>query len=312
MQFHARLALWALAALWGAVPVHAQPAPATPTRYEAASPRGFVWEARKGEQRIVLVGTIHVGRPEFAQLPAALLSRARTAAVIALEADPTNAQAVAETMQRYALYGVGDTPLNEQISAGLRKRLEALLPRYGMNPAVIWRMKPWFVAMNLSMAEFARAGMNPAQGTETQLLALAARDGKRVVEIEGIEAQLKVFDDALATEQMAFLEQTIASIESGSAQGEAKALADAWAAGDAAAMERMFAELQIKARQSAAERFFLEQLLENRNVKMLEAIERYATRPAAHLVAVGSLHYFGPKGLLNDLRQRGWTVTEVR
>ncbi len=299
------VALWVLWALWVMAPASAQPA-------ASAEPRGFVWEARKGEQRIALVGTLHVGRPEFAQLPATVLGPVRAATVIALEADPTQAQAAAQIMQRYALYGVGDAPLNEQIGAGLRKRLEVMLARYGMNPAAVWRMKPWFVALNLSMAELARMGLNPAQGTEAQLLALASREGKRVVEIEGIEAQLKMFDEALVPEQMAFLEQTLESIENGSAQEEVRQLIDAWVAGDTAAMEEKLAQLQAKARQSVAERFVLEQLLENRNATMLAAIERYATRPSRHVVAVGSLHYFGPKGLLNGLRQRGWTVTQMR
>lgn len=278
----------------------------------AAQTRGLVWEARKGAQRVVLVGTVHVGRPDFAPLPPALLSRAREAAVIAVEADPGNAQAAAEAVQRYALYGVGDAPLNEQLSVRLRTRLEALLPRYGLSPEVIWRMKPWFVAMNLSLAEASRAGLDAAYGTETQLFALAASEGKRVVEIESIEEQLKLMDSALASEQMDYLEQTVITLEDGSAQREVRSLAQAWANGDGAAMERMFDELRSKARKSASERFLLEQLLENRNGKMIDAIERFATRPQLHLVAVGSMHYFGPKGILNGLRQRGWVVTEGR
>lgn len=290
--------------------------PATAQSAAPSKERGFMWEARKdvpgkGTQRVLLVGTRHVGRPETAALPETLLKHAAEARVLALEADTSNAQAMAEVAQRYALYGVGEALLNERIDVRLRARLEALLPRYGMNPAGVWRMKPWFLAMNLVVAELMRTGFSSAYGTETQLLAWAAAQNKRVVEIEGIELQLKLFDNALAAQQIAFLEQTITTLENGDAQKEVKTLMDAWSKGDTAAMEGVLAQMRSKAMQSAGDRFVLEQVLEARHPKMLDAIERYGASGSLHLVAVGNLHYFGPKGLISGLRERGWTVTAL-
>lgn len=291
------------------VPGLAQTAPVGDWR---DAPRGFVWEARKGAQRIVLVGTVHVGPGEWRGLPPAIERAARAAEVIAVEADASNAQGTLEAVQRHALYGAGEALLNERIGPQLRTRIEQVAPRYGLNPAVLWRMKPWFVALNISMAEIARSGFSPAQGTETQLFALATREGKRVVEIEGMVFQLKLFDGAMASQQTAFLEQTLESIESGQAQRDMQTLTRAWSAGDTAAMEQVLAEMRRKAGQSMADRYTLEQIIEGRHPRMLEAIEHYAASARPHLVAIGSLHYFGPKGLLSGLRERGWSVSEVR
>ncbi|HRK56768.1 MAG TPA: TraB/GumN family protein [Burkholderiaceae bacterium] len=274
-------------------------------------PRGFVWEATRGAQRVILVGTVHVGRADFVGLPAAIERRAQQAAVIVVEADVSNAQAAAEATQRYALYGPGEAALDERLSADLWRRLKALLPRYGMNPAVVGRMKPWFVAMNLTLAELARLGLSPAQGTERYLFALAAQTGKPVVEMEGMLAQLKLLDSALPSEQAAFLEQAISAIEQNETQREAQTIMQAWAQADAPAMERLLAKLRARAQTNAADRFMFDQVLEGRNPGMLRAIERYGASGRLHLVAVGSLHYFGPNGIVDGLRKRGWTVTQV-
>jgi uncharacterized protein YbaP (TraB family) len=49
-------------------------------------------------------------------------------------------------------------------------------------------------------------------------------------------------------------------------------------------------------------------VIEARHPAMVDAIERFAASGKLHLVAVGSLHYFGPNGLLALLRARGYTI----
>ena len=44
---------------------------------------------------------------------------------------------------------------------------------------------------------------------------------------------------------------------------------------------------------------------------MLGAIESYAASGRLHLVVIGALHYFGPYGLLQMLRARGYSVRRL-
>ena len=62
----------------------------------------------------------------------------------------------------------------------------------------------------------------------------------------------------------------------------------------------------------SGERFVAEQLFDARHARMVQAIERFAASGKLHLVAVGALHYFGPNGLLELLRARGYTVAPVQ
>ena len=296
-----------------ALPATAQTSAPVPAANGAASAKpGFLWDARKGERRVTLVGTIHFGRIDFATLAPDIAARMSSAAVLAVEADPSQAAKAAALLQQYALLAPGEPALGERLDPKLRARLDALVVRYNLVPQVVQRMKPWFVALNLVASEFTLRGLSPAHGTETVLLTAAQRDGRKVVELEGIEAQFRLFDAAPAAVQMAYLEQTIRSIESGAAEAEVRRIVDAWAARDFAAGERLMSTLQASAAKGPAERFVVEQLFDGRHPRMLDEIERLASSSAPPLVAVGALHYFGPNGLVAGLRNRGWTVTEVR
>jgi uncharacterized protein YbaP (TraB family) len=48
-----------------------------------------------------------------------------------------------------------------------------------------------------------------------------------------------------------------------------------------------------------------------RNADMAESIDRLLQDGHFYLVAVGSLHFFGDDGLVEQLRRRGYTVTPI-
>jgi hypothetical protein len=307
------LCLASALAAFGVLPAQAQSlaakgaAVARKTNETAA--RGFVWEASKGGSRVLLVGTIHVGQAETALPGMNCARRYAEAEVIAFEADVFDAQKVGAVIQRMAMYPAGESDLKSRIPAQLRQRIEALLPRYGVEPAALWRMKPWMLANTLVVLEASRLGFNPAYATEAFLYQFARACGKPIVEIEGIERQLGIFEGASAELQVAYLDQAVKGIESGEGEHEVRRLVTAWEKRDAADMERLLATMRASG--GAAERFVVGQVIDARHPRMIEAIERFAASGKLHLVAVGSLHYFGPNGLLELLRQRGYTIVEV-
>jgi hypothetical protein len=275
---------------------------------DAAGKRGFFWEARKGDKRVYLLGTIHVGRAAFYPPHADYSRRLNEAAVIAVEANVFEAQKVLPVLQRLAFYPEGDAGLGSHVSPALKERVAAAIKRAGLDERA-WRMKPWMLATTLVVMEAGRLGYSSAYATEAFLFTYAQSMQKPIVEIETIELQLSLFDSAPADVQTAYLEQAVRSLESGEAEREVKNIVAAWERRDTAAAERLLAE--IRSGTGPAERFVVEQLFDGRHARMVEAIERYAASGKLHVVAVGSLHYFGPTGLLAQLRERGYTVTAV-
>ena len=77
--------------------------------------RGFVYEVRKGNQSALLLGTIHVGRPEFYPLPASTMARIERADAIVLEADVSDTSRAIAATQKYAVYGAGEPGLDTRL-----------------------------------------------------------------------------------------------------------------------------------------------------------------------------------------------------
>ena len=296
----------ALALLMPAAASAQRPSTTEAQPQRSATARGFLWEAKRGHDRVLLLAAIHVGRPEYVAMDGQYLQRVLEAQVVVFEANIFDARASAEAAQRWAMYPEGTPGLEARIDAELFARIEKLITRVGGNVPVCCRMKPWMLANTLVVLEAIRAGFNPAYGSEARLYELARATGKRIIEIEGVDAQLRLFDEAAVDVQMDYLRHAVETIESGASQAEITRLIDAWERGDSAAMETLVAELARGKR--PAERFVVERIINGRHPKMLAAIERFAASDQLHLVAVGALHYFGPRGLLQALRERGFAL----
>ena len=297
----ARLLVLLLSAVC-ALPALAQSATSSPTR-------GFMWEATRGDARVLLLGTIHVGRSGQTELTPAQTARVSAAAAIAVEADVFDAQRTLAALQRYAFIAAGAPGLDKSLPAALRERIERVLPRYGLAADAVWRLKPWALANNLVVLEASRLGFSPALSTEAQLFTLARSAGIPIVEIESVEKQLALFDSAPADLQLAYLDQALASVESGAGEREIRKLVEAWQTSDAVAMRQRL--MTMRQSPNAGERWITEQVIDGRHEAMLVAIDRFAKSGRLHVVAVGTLHFFGPTGLLDGLRARGYTIASL-
>jgi uncharacterized protein YbaP (TraB family) len=271
--------------------------------------RGFMWEVRKGKQIGYLFGTIHVGRPEFYPLPPSRLSPLQRADAIVLEADVSDsARAIAAT-QKYAVYPQGEPGLDKRLTPELRERVESVLTRNQLEIAPMMRMKPWMLGSVLALFEAAQAGYVPALSAEAYLTRVAKNDNKPILELEGIEQQFELFEKASWATQVAFLEEALKAVETRGARRELNRIIQAWETADRAALERVLAEM--RAQSSPGSRFTVDTILLGRHPQMVRKIETMMTSGKTYVFAVGALHLVGPQGLVELLRARGYTLTEL-
>ncbi len=270
--------------------------------------RGFLWEVRKGKQVAWLLGTIHVGRPEFYPLPASRLAQVQRADAIVLEADISDTSRSIAATQKYALYAEGTPGLEARLTPELRQRIEAVLARNQLDPAPMMRMKPWMLANVLALFEAAQAGYVPALSVEAYLLRVAKTDSKPILEFEGIEQQFELFEKAPWATQISFLEEALKAVESRSARRELNRIVQAWETADRASLERLLAEMS--AQSSVGSRFTVDTILLGRHPQMVRKIETMMASGKTYVFAVGALHLVGPQGLVELLRARGYTVIE--
>src|SRR5262252_1550115 len=95
--------------------------------------RGFFWEARKADRKIYLLGTVHVGRPEFYPPNIDYLRRFDESKAIVVEADVFDAKRVGDVVQRLGLYPDGEPGLDTRLSDELKVRVLAQAKRFGLD-----------------------------------------------------------------------------------------------------------------------------------------------------------------------------------
>ena len=271
--------------------------------------RGFLWEVRKGKQIAWLLGTIHVGRPEFYPLPPSRLAQIKRADAIVLEADVSDtARAIAAT-QKYAQYPDGTPGLETRLTPELRQRIESLLSRNQLDLAPMMRMKPWMLANVLALFEAAQAGYVPGLSVEAYLMRIAKTDSKPILEFETIEQQFEIYEKAPWATQVSFLEEAVKAVESRGARRELNRIVQAWETADRGSLERLL--LEMRAQSSVGSRFTVDTILLGRHPQMVRKIETMMAGGKSYVFAVGALHLVGPQGLVESLRARGYTLTEL-
>ncbi|MBO9498423.1 MAG: TraB/GumN family protein [Novosphingobium sp.] len=192
----------------------------------------------------------------------------------------------------------GLPPLGQRLPAAERAQLEQALAGKGLSDADFAGMESWAAAIALSQAYDDRGG----DGVDLALL--KAAKGKRVVELEGAEKQLRIFDALPEQEQRDLLAAVAQEALEGDAKSDARL--QAWLRGDTNALvkethEDMLADPELR-----------EALLVARNRDWAGRIAGEMGTGKTVFVAVGAAHTVGPDGLAALLEAKGFTVKRVQ
>lgn len=278
----------------------------TPQELEAARvavrDRGFLWRIERDGRRSWLYGTVHIARLAWALPGPQLAAALREARVVALELDLTD---------RSLLQSLREArPAAEPaLPADLRARLARRVAAECLPPDALDGMPTMLQAATLGALAGRRDGLDPAYAIDAMLAALGHAAGKRVVALENLDLQLQALrgDDPDGVRR--FVEQTLDELESGRARPMLRRVAQVWADGDLAALERYPEWCECMG--SEADRQLMKRLLDERNVAMAGRIDALHREGGSVFVGVGSLHFIGPQGLPALLGARGYRVERV-
>jgi uncharacterized protein YbaP (TraB family) len=287
------------------------PAP-VPVAAEAPAPapaeRAFLWEVKSAQAQggtVYVVGSIHLGRPGELSFPASMDAAFARSDALVVEVDVGTVDALA--LQRFILEQ-GMLPPNQRLSERLDPETAKLLgpaaERVGLPLAGLERMRPWVVAVTLSVMELQRAGYQAGLGVDRVFLD-RARGAKEILELETAEGQLRMLaglpeplQDAMLREQLSRSEQFTQGLER---------IIAAWKAGDAEAM----AALVFRDEADPVLRPVYEKLFYERNVRMAQALGGMLAQPRTWFVVVGAGHVVGPEGVVALLEKQGHRVRQL-
>ncbi|MET0587011.1 MAG: TraB/GumN family protein [Novosphingobium sp.] len=267
-----------------------EPKAVTPALWEVNGPKG---------ERGWLFGTIHA-LPEpvkwrSGQVEAALEGSNVLVLEIGNADDPT---AIAKVFDRLS-HTLGQPPVDQRVPAGARQPLEALMAKGRLADRHFDDVETWAVAITLSRA--AASELDSAHGIDRAVMQAAA--GKPVVELEGTENQLRIFDGLPENEQRDLLAGVVREANDDKLRDH---LGMAWSKGDMEAIEAqtrrgILADPELHAA-----------LLVKRNNAWADKIDAMLASGKKPLVAVGAAHMAGPVGLPALLAARGYTVTRIQ
>lgn len=263
---------------------------------EQAQDHGFLWRISKDGRSSHLYGTMHVGRIAWAAPGPRVAETLRRSDVLALELDvldPAVTTALLETMRTMA-----STPASPELQA----RLQRLAERACLPPVPAGTVPPLIQAMQLTIAEARREGLEAMVAQEIVLGVSARMLGQPVVSLETVAIQfeaMRAFD----------IERTLDQLEQGGLRPLVRRLAAAWEAGDHETLLDYPRWCECLA--DARDRESFEQVNDRRNPHLAERIEELHRGGQSVFAAVGALHMTGPKALTHLLVERGFRVERV-
>jgi uncharacterized protein YbaP (TraB family) len=265
----------------------------------------LIWEVRSAGNAVYLLGSIHLGRSDMYPMGPVVEKAYQASKVVALEADPTDQQAVAAAIAD-TFYRPPES-LQKHLPGPLLTRLSAVLERLGIPLEQAQTMKPFMVAMMLASIEYANAGFDPSLGVDMHYAQRAKEDGKPVVELESFGGQIALMNSMSDRLQESLLQITLEAIEKGEIPSLVEAMINAWKSGDGKKLQGAVSAEERKLPVALAQEFH-RKFMKERNFTMAGKIESMLKATDAHFVAIGAAHLLGPDSVLQILSERGYKV----
>jgi hypothetical protein len=250
------------------------------------------------------MGSVHLLREEHFPLNRALEDAFTSAEVVVVETDEskTSQEQMGEMLRAKGVYEDGQT-LEGNVS---RETFDMVMSRASDIPDTfedLNRIKPWLLTLMFAGIEGSKRGLEGAKGVDKYFLAKAKNVGKDVVALETVEEQLDFLAGVPAKLQQLDLVNALTSEQKG--ESKLEEIVNSWHSGNVSALEVLLLEYGQKYPDAN------EAIITKRNLNWRPHIESYMQSPRIHLVIVGAAHLVGEHGILQWLRQSGYSIEQL-
>ena len=266
----------------------------------ASSP---VWKIEKDGTKFYLGGTMHILTTQDYPLPQAFETAYQQSEQIVFETDIArmNDPAIQQYLLREVSYEEGDS-LRQVIDTDTWDALSAFFTARSVPMSSIETFKPGMVATMITIIELQRLGVD-TDGVDAYFNRRASADGKDKVALETVEQQVAFLADLGNGHEDALLRYSLIDIERLPTLW--RELTRAWRSGDTVWLNENLAQPMLQEFPST-----YRTLLSERNDDWMPRLEVMAATAQTEFVLVGALHLVGKDGLLAQLRERGYRVTQ--
>jgi uncharacterized protein len=264
-----------------------------------------MWRLDGDNNRVYLLGSIHLLRADDHPLPSVIFEAYEEAEALVMEMDMDDL----DPLEAHALLAeLGALPNGTGLSdvLGPEAYAEALAYAEKSNVplSLLEGSEPWLAAITVEQMVLSRIGFDTEYGIETSLARKAVADGKEIAGLETMREQLEFLDNLSLDAQRSLLLQALE--ESVDIETVMDELIDAWRHGDVESLE----EIMLEDVEQYPELY--RTIVVQRNRRWLAHIEQLLDGEEDYLVVVGTLHLIGNDSLPTLLEERGHDVAQVR
>lgn len=282
---------------------------ATPLLYHVTGEAG---------QEMYLMGTIHVGDARTAFLPDEVYAALSQCDALAVEANIAEMEeellADPELAAKYteAYMNPFNDTTKRLLDSDVYDKAIKLLKAGGNYSSNTEHMKPFVWASSIENFYLTQGQLSAEKGMDMRLLELAKEQDKKIIEVESILLQLEMFSNFSTELQVLLLEE---ALNSNMAEycNEAETLYELWCTGDEAELRKVMTQdiSDLPDEERALYQEYLDAVIIQRNKNMLDKAIFHLKCGDTVFYAVGLAHLLQENGLVDTLREAGYTVEQV-
>nr|WP_274700249.1 TraB/GumN family protein [Vibrio aestuarianus] len=254
------------------------------------------WLAKKENQTLFIVGSIHVGDESMYPLPQAVTQFLEHSDGLVMETDVRKTAGITYPPTQHLSKDI----LNmQQLS-----KLITIAKPLGLNAENLKYSPPWITALQLQQAQWSLLGYVPDDGVDMRLMYKATINNKPIFSLEELQFQI----DLLANQPQGGKEFLTSILDEwdNSEQG-LHCLIESWTAGDQHKLIQ-FAELEQMSEE------MVDAFITQRNNAWADKLSSdyfLPNKDGNYLVVVGTLHLVGKHNLLDLLTAKGFAVQRL-
>ncbi|MDH4764136.1 TraB/GumN family protein [Pseudomonas sp. CBMAI 2609] len=271
---------------------------------------GIIWRADSKKGNVFLTPTVHK-LPRHLKVPHQISIALQQSDVIFIEAN-TDDKALPEDKSSLIYVDTNDSVF-ENLSPATTQLLKLKLATINIPIEKIIRLKPWVISSILEERELADSGFESLTSVEQLFKEIEKGSGKKVIYLETISQQLRLFDSLPDHIQDAMLQNyLLQKMSSKDTQKVVIRIAQAWEQGNITCVQTQMKKIDVIP--ANVEETVNRVMLANRNLAFFKQVnEHFDLIPTNFAtLAVGFNYYLGDQGLLRLFQDSGYKITSLR
>lgn len=273
---------------------------------EGVTARPALWQVEKNGGSVYLLGSFHLLPKNYIWYEGIVKKSFEAADELVLEAKMTpEATAAIQAMVIQNGFFTGGDDLKAHLDPEhYAKMLMTAKRLMGVNEDTAQKMKPWFMALQISILSIMSSGMDPNSGVDKYLEGLAIQSNKTITGLETAQQSMNALINHPLSVQSAMLTDTLDKLDD--FKSYIQSYLDAWASGNMDVISKTMID-DMKSHPS-----MYQALLVDRNENWLPAIEDHIAGDKTIFIVVGAAHLAGPDGLVRMLEAKGYKVKKIQ